>query len=214
MLFYNNRSDDDKAVRRELRHVDRYGNQVFVDAHWIKSVGRYQAITRGVDVDQSPTVVVADRNLKAETLVGYVDRETIDQAVVDALRASGGSLIKNPYYRKLDAICASAENQVKALSQPAAAAAVPAFLDGAHGDHARRATKVTAIKPGKAHARFHKNFKRYTADIGEPGGRHGRSTPRRTRPRARRSSRAWRREGKKLDKKFVKANGAHGLSCF
>ena len=38
LLFYNNRSDDDKAVRRELRQVNRYGNQVFVDAHWIKSV--------------------------------------------------------------------------------------------------------------------------------------------------------------------------------
>ena len=65
MLFYNNRSYDDRAVRRELSKVDRFGGQVFVDAHWIKSVGRYQAITGGVDVDQSPTVVVADRNLKA-----------------------------------------------------------------------------------------------------------------------------------------------------
>ena len=118
LLFYNNRSYDDKAVRRELNSVDRYGKQVFVDAHWIKSVGRYQAITRGANVEQSPTVVVVDRNLKAETLVGYVDAKTIDQAVVDALRASGGSLIKNPYFRQLDAICASAD----AAGQGAAAA--------------------------------------------------------------------------------------------
>ena len=37
--------------------------------------------TRGVNLEQSPTVVVADRDLRAETLVGYVDRTTIDQAV-------------------------------------------------------------------------------------------------------------------------------------
>ena len=73
LLFYNNRSADDRAVRRALSHVSTYGGQVFVDAHWIKNVARYQAITRGVDVEQSPTIVIADRNLKAETLVGYAD---------------------------------------------------------------------------------------------------------------------------------------------
>ena len=60
------------SAARSRRSIS-YGGQVFVDAHWIKSVSRYQAITRGVDVEQSPTIVVADRNLKAETLVGYVD---------------------------------------------------------------------------------------------------------------------------------------------
>ena len=39
--------------------------------------------------DFTPTVVVIDRNRKVETLVGYVDRVTIDQAVTDALRHSG-----------------------------------------------------------------------------------------------------------------------------
>ena len=84
LLFWNNRSYDDRAVRRELKHVSTYGKQVFVAARPIKNVARYQAITRGVDVEQSPTIVVVDSNLKAVTLVGYVDRDTIDQAVVDA----------------------------------------------------------------------------------------------------------------------------------
>ena len=133
LLFWNNRSYDDRAVRRELKHVSTYGKQVFVAARPIKNVARYQAITRGVDVEQSPTIVVVDSNLKAVTLVGYVDRDTIDQAVVDALRASGGSLIKNPYFRRLDAICASGNQQVKALQQPSAAAAIPAYLVGVQG---------------------------------------------------------------------------------
>jgi hypothetical protein len=133
LLFWNNRSYDDRAVRRELKHVSTYGKQVFVVARPIKNVARYQAITRGVDVEQSPTIVVVDSNLKAVTLVGYVDRDTIDQAVVDAIRASGGSLIKNPYFRRLDAICASGNQQVKALQQPSAAAAIPAYLVGVQG---------------------------------------------------------------------------------
>jgi hypothetical protein len=91
LLFYDNRSEDDKAVRRALGKADRFGRRVFVDAHWIKNVAPYQAITRGVDLEQSPTVVVVDRNLKAETLVGFVDAQTIEQAVVDALRDSRGS---------------------------------------------------------------------------------------------------------------------------
>jgi hypothetical protein len=91
LLFYDTRSDDDKAVRRAFGKVHRFGGRVFLDAHWIKNVAPYQAITRGVDLEQSPTVVVVDRNLKAETLVGFVDAQTIEQAVVDALRDSRGS---------------------------------------------------------------------------------------------------------------------------
>jgi hypothetical protein len=213
ILFYNNRSYDDKAVRRELDKVSHYGHQVFVDAHWIKSVGRYQAITRGVSVDQSPTIVVADANLKAETLVGYVDHETIDQAIVDAIRASGGSLIKNPYFRKLDAICTSVEQQAKGIATPASAAAVPAFLDGLHGIMVDADKKVAAVKPGKAHVRFHKRFKVYTEQsrvlVGAMAG-YARSNP----AKGLQALKSLDAEGKKLDKKFVAKNGAHGLSCF
>src|SRR5215203_4416644 len=164
MLFYNNRSDDDKAVRRELRHVTRYGNQVFIDAHWIKSVGKYQAITRGANVDQSPTVVVADSNLKAETLVGYVDRETIDQAVVDAIRASGGSLLKNPYYRKLDALCGATETQLDALPKPASLAALPGYIQGAQAVMIGFKRDAAAVTPAKRYRRFHKHFVDYATD--------------------------------------------------
>ena len=118
---------------------------------------RYQAITRGVDVEQSPTIVVADRNLKAETLVGYVDTETIDQAVVDALRASGGSLISDPYFRQLDARLRVGRAAGRRRSrQPASAAALPAYLAArhavsvGHGDarppRSSRARRHTALR--------------------------------------------------------------------
>ena len=212
LLFYNNRSADDRAVRRALNKVNRYGGQVFVDAHWIKSVSRYQAITRGADVEQSPTVIVADRNLKSETLVGYVDAKTIDQAVVDAIRASGGSLIKSPYFRKLDRICASVEQRVKALAPPAAPATIPAFLIGVQGITGNAEKQIAAIKPPQKHKVFHKRFKAYAATSSKLVGRA--ATTAKSNPAAARKRLT--RQGKTLDKKFVAKNGAHGLgaNCF
>jgi hypothetical protein len=215
LLFYNNRSSDDRAVRRALNKVDGYGGQVFVDAHWIKSVSRYQAIARGVDVEQSPTIVVADRNLKAETLVGFVDDKTIDQAVVDALVASGGSLLKNPYYRKIDALCGGTESQFKALPKPASPAALPAYIQGAQAITIGFKRDVTAVKPAKRYRRFHKHFVDYATDnVGlvaaaqvqlkaNPAG--GVKIGKRLTAGA-----------KKLDKRFIAKYGAHGLrgSCF
>src|SRR3954453_1176399 len=210
LLFWNNRSSDDRAVSSELKHVSHYGKQVFVAAHPIKNVARYQAITRGVDVEQSPTIVVVDTNLKAVTLVGYVDSDTIDQAVVDAIRASGGSLITNPYLRRLDAICTSGNQQVKALQQPSAAAAIPAYLVGVQGVVLDMKQKAAAIKPPHKWVSYHAAFKRYLGDsVGltnwavANSKTHGASAVKTVKVR-----------GKKLDKKFARAHGAHGLSCF
>jgi hypothetical protein len=210
LLFWNSRSYDDRAVRRELKHVSTYGKQVFVAARPIKNVARYQAITRGVDVEQSPTIVVADSNLKAVTLVGYVDRDTIDQAVVDALKASGGSLIKNPYYRRLDAICASGQQQIKALKQPSAAAAIPAYLVGVQGVMVDAQGKAKAIKPPHKYAAFHAAFKRY---LGDNVSLVNKGIAR-SKTHGVKAAKSVTAGSKRLDKKFVKAHGSHGLSCF
>ena len=213
LLFYNNRSADDRAVRRALSKVNSYGGQVFVDAHWIKSVSRYQAITRGASVDQSPTIVVADRNLKAETLVGYVDDKTIDQAVVDALRASGGSAIKDPYFRALDRVCASAAQEVKALPQPATAAAVPVFLAGAHAISVKADGKAAAVKAPKKHARFDKRFN--AANAASSVLIADAMSAAKAKPAASIDIvKVLARKTNRLEKKFVATNGAHGLSCF
>jgi hypothetical protein len=213
LLFYNNASADDRAVRRALSHVNHYGGQVFVDAHWIKSVARYQSITRGVDVEQSPTIVVADRNLKAIKLVGFVDGETIDQAVVDALRASGGSLIKDPYFRQLDSVCASAKLQAKALNQPASAVAMPAYLAGLQAISVDSDAKAAGVKPPKKHATFGRRFNRLNAM--STALLAGAAAQAKAKPAdAVKFVNAADAKGKKLEKKFVHANGAHGLSCF
>ena len=91
MLFSNGKSYDDKAVEKALTKINRWDGRVFVHTAPLRKISKYGRIARGVNVEQSPTVVVADRDLQAETLVGYVDRATIDQAVVDARRNTRAS---------------------------------------------------------------------------------------------------------------------------
>lgn len=86
LLFWSPKAVEDQEVRKALRGIDRHDGKVLAHATHIKRIAAYQQITRGANVEQSPTVVVIDRNRTVQTLVGYVDRTTIDQAVTDALR--------------------------------------------------------------------------------------------------------------------------------
>ena len=62
---------------------------------------------------------VADRRgrrpeLRADTLVGYVDTTTIDQSVVDALRNSTG-LFTDAYLKSVDKVCVQNSNRMNAI---------------------------------------------------------------------------------------------------
>jgi hypothetical protein len=143
LLFWNGKSVDDKAVRASLRKVDRWDGRVSVHVAPLNKISKYGRIARGVDVEQSPTVVVADRDLKAVTLVGYVDTTSIDQAVVDALRGSG-PLFTSSYLKAVDKVCRRHSN---------AMAMVPGYY---------------ATSPGKADARlaaYETRGSRFVADL-------------------------------------------------
>jgi hypothetical protein len=133
LLFWNGRSADDRAVHAALKHVDRWNGRVSVQSAPIARIADYGRIARGVDVEQSPTVVVTDSQLRAETLVGYVDARTIDQAVVDALRNTTG-LFASAYLRDVDALCVRYSN---------ALAGVPDFYGG--GSMKRADARLTAV---------------------------------------------------------------------
>ena len=112
--FFNPKSADDLATRKALGGVDHWRGEVVVRSANVKSVSRYGTIARGADVEQSPTIIVVDRNAKATTLVGYQDTISVDQAVVDAMRASGG-IISDKYLSKINAACATAGAQAFAI---------------------------------------------------------------------------------------------------
>lgn len=114
LLFWNGKSADDKAVHDALADVNRWDGRVYVGSAPIKKIAKYGRITRGVDVEQSPTIVVADNQLRAETLVGYVDAATINQAVVDAFRNTTG-LFTDPYLKSVDKVCFQHSNAWAAM---------------------------------------------------------------------------------------------------
>jgi hypothetical protein len=87
LLFWNPKASDDRAVQKAVKSLPTHKGKVVVQIADVKDIARYAPITRGVEVTQSPSVVVVDRELKGNLLVGYNDRQTIDQAVVDALAA-------------------------------------------------------------------------------------------------------------------------------
>ena len=161
LLFFNPKSADDRAVKRAVAKVDRWGGQVFVRSAPISTISAYGRITRGADVEQSPTVVVVDRKLRATRLVGYVDAETIDQAIVDALRNSG-VLIKSGYLHKVNQLCMQSGFVASSADLPGKPAEVSTYLNGQSGVISRFEKRFSAIP---APARF-RAFKRGTsADV-------------------------------------------------
>jgi hypothetical protein len=83
VLFWNKHASDDRATRSGLRSIDLHGGKVVASAVPIGDVGRYEAITRGVQVLDSPTVLVIGAGGKARAITGYTQAKEIDQAVSD-----------------------------------------------------------------------------------------------------------------------------------
>jgi hypothetical protein len=164
LFFYNPKSADDRAVRKAVKKVDRWEGQVVVQAADVNAVSRYAKVAHGADVEQTPTVVVVDRNAKAERLVGYVDTRSIDQAVVDAIRNSGGVLIKDPYLSKINDVCRESGQAIFNTPDPTSAGAE--LRQTVHSYDARVARLVTRFKAVRAPARWRAFKSANVADLG------------------------------------------------
>jgi hypothetical protein len=87
LLFSSRRGSDDAAVRSAVRELPRHRGRVVVKQAPLGSVGRYEAITRGVKILASPTVLVIGAGPTARTIPGFTTSAEIDQAVGDMLVA-------------------------------------------------------------------------------------------------------------------------------
>src|SRR3954452_18858266 len=85
MLFYNRTGIDDRAVRKAVAATARHHGKVVVKAVPVGQVGRYEAITRGAEILQSPTVLVIAPDRKARAIVGFTTTAELDQSIADAL---------------------------------------------------------------------------------------------------------------------------------
>jgi hypothetical protein len=157
MLFSNGKSYDDKAVEKAVSKINRWDGRVFVHTAPLRKISQYGRIARGVSVEQSPTVVVADGALRAETLVGYVDRGRIDQAVVDARRNTSG-LYVDPYLKAADKVCFQYSNRWDSVPflYVSNSRQLDRRLAGLDTTFAAMLADYRAIEPSKKWRAFHK----------------------------------------------------------
>ena len=85
LLFWNRHGSDDRAVRQAAESLDRRHGRVVVKVVPVASVGRYTAITKGVQVLESPTVLVIAPGGKARAIAGLTAKPELDQVVADML---------------------------------------------------------------------------------------------------------------------------------
>lgn len=82
VLFWNRTGSVDVAVRHQLSSLR--SRNVAVHYSSAAEVGQYGAITRALQVFQTPTLLVIDPNGSTKTLTGLVDDYAIRQAIAEA----------------------------------------------------------------------------------------------------------------------------------
>jgi hypothetical protein len=89
LLFWNPKSSDDQSVRGALRAVSAHQKgAVAVHVALADQVGRYGSVTKEVQVLQTPTLLVVGKQGAAVTMTGLVDQYAIEQAILEAKKAS------------------------------------------------------------------------------------------------------------------------------
>jgi hypothetical protein len=83
ILFRNPRGLDDRAMTSVMRSVDQR-TKALVLTDDVGAVERYGKLVEDLGVSQTPSIVIIDRKGKARLIEGYVDAESLTQAVADA----------------------------------------------------------------------------------------------------------------------------------
>jgi hypothetical protein len=85
ILFWNPKATVDRAVQRELQAAGHaLGGKIAVhDAH-ASQVGSFGSITRTIQVDETPTILIVNKSGKTTTLTGLIDAFAIEQAINEA----------------------------------------------------------------------------------------------------------------------------------
>jgi hypothetical protein len=89
ILFWNPKAAVDRAVQHELQAVGHaLGAKISVhDAH-ADQVGSFGSITRTIQVDETPTILIVGKGGQTTTLTGLTDVFSIEQAIGEAQKAT------------------------------------------------------------------------------------------------------------------------------
>ncbi len=165
MLFWNPKAADDRMVRAELRKVDRYDGRVVVHVADVDRIARYAPIAQGVEVEQSPSIVVVDGDRRATLMTGYTDAGSIQQAVADAVGTDALIARKpiNGYFKSVDRLCAQATADLNFDTAPRTPAGLATALTEAAAVSSVYDRKFRAMDTPKRYAGFRKQFAAFNA---------------------------------------------------
>ncbi|HWI70758.1 MAG TPA: hypothetical protein VNT55_02300 [Baekduia sp.] len=87
VILFEGKGADDKAARRAVHRTAKADPKHVVSAYIpITDVGKYEAITSDVQILAAPSILIIGTDRKATLLSGYVDVQSVRQAVGDARR--------------------------------------------------------------------------------------------------------------------------------
>jgi hypothetical protein len=155
---------DDHLVRKSLGKVDKLHGRVFVKTVPVQRISQYGSITRGTDLSQTPSVVIVDFGFKATTLAGWVDARTVEQGVVDAIRASG-ELYPDPYLRKVAQECHHAFPGGRVLIEPESGREYSTMIGGFATGSKRFERKIAALPTPKKWRAYSRALRADIADF-------------------------------------------------
>ncbi len=93
LLFWNSRGADDQAVLRQLQGISGKDKRVTVMEAQPSEVASFGSVTQGVQILETPTTLVIDRQGQAEVITGLTDSTEISQAITDAEKGGAGKVL-------------------------------------------------------------------------------------------------------------------------
>jgi hypothetical protein len=85
ILFWNPKASVDQEVQRELRAVGHaLGAKISVHEAQASQVGSFGSVTRAIQVDETPTILLLNKQGQTTTLTGLTDVFSIEQAIAEA----------------------------------------------------------------------------------------------------------------------------------
>jgi hypothetical protein len=89
ILFWNPKAAVDRAVQRELQAVGHaLGGKIAVHDARADQVGSFGSITRTIQVDETPTILIVSKGGQTTTLTGLTDVFSLEQAIGEAQKAT------------------------------------------------------------------------------------------------------------------------------
>jgi cytoskeletal protein RodZ len=87
VIYFGATGADDTATAasvKELKASSKSGVTVFTDK--LSNLADYRRVVGGLDVSQAPSIVIVDRDRKAQLLEGFIDAGSLRQSVADVTR--------------------------------------------------------------------------------------------------------------------------------